>query len=712
MLHPFRHAIIPLFFRSSTLFAILTALFFASLSLPSGAQQKAATAVELHNHLVNEISGRRIYATLTHLQNKQQQQGTLYHQRAFTNLRKHISEAGLSKIHKGERQSPTPDWTPLQAEIWLLYPQTRKIFSLSDYPFAIAEQSRTASGMVELIDIGAGENDLDYLGKQVKGKIVLASGSPDLVFELALLKRKAMGILIFPDTPQPGGNLQRELTLPRKAATMRKGPFAVQLTHEQGTLLRRQLSSGRNSTVLAAQSKEHNASSPLLRVDIKTRIRKSGKFFALHAEIPGNEIKDEIIWLTATLPQDQSQGAATSGTALLLEIARSLTGLIQDEILPAPRRTIRFCWASSEDYFQQYFLANQEMKDSLLVSIHLGRQGRHTTSPATLTSLPPTQPSFIFNLIENIIKQGNDAQKVSSAEWSNGSVGTSNNQWQPLSNLNSHPYSFQPATIPFDLWAPNSFLSLPTISIPTVSLSPEQRVPTSQSTDISEQSLHLKWNAYVVASAAWKLATLRVEDIPELASMVYASNRKRNADALYSAFSLLNRVSEKQSSPAAFKAAKILLDESIKIEDRRAQSLRLLIERPQALEILDDFASDMRRDGKDLNNRLRSHFSRIMEQRTPRISYISKEKYADRLIPQNTSDFSQYLQTRKRLSDKMHHHLQEMVLNAVDGQMSVLDIFHFIRSQYIRTQKGWEEIELEEIQAIIERGQQLGLLYY
>ena len=42
---------------------------------------------------------------------------------------------------------------------------------------AIADESRTAKVVAELVDVGAGENEADYAGKDVKGRVVLASGS-------------------------------------------------------------------------------------------------------------------------------------------------------------------------------------------------------------------------------------------------------------------------------------------------------------------------------------------------------------------------------------------------------------------------------------------------------------------------------------------------------------------------------------------------------
>ena len=66
---------------------------------------------------------------------------------------------------------------------------------MEDVATSIADYSRPASLTAELVDVGAGETPADYAGKDVRGKIVLAFGTPALVTEQAVWKRGASGIL-------------------------------------------------------------------------------------------------------------------------------------------------------------------------------------------------------------------------------------------------------------------------------------------------------------------------------------------------------------------------------------------------------------------------------------------------------------------------------------------------------------------------------------
>ena len=65
------------------------------------------------------------------------------------------------------------------------------------YKGSIARFSRSASVSVELIDVGAGTHAEDYTGRNVEGKIVLASGSASAVMRMAVWERKALGIVFY-----------------------------------------------------------------------------------------------------------------------------------------------------------------------------------------------------------------------------------------------------------------------------------------------------------------------------------------------------------------------------------------------------------------------------------------------------------------------------------------------------------------------------------
>ena len=76
-----------------------------------------------------------------------------------------------------------------------LRPEETKLGSYTEVAMSIADYSRSADVTGELVDVGTGDRASDYEGKEVRGKIVLANGSPALVTEQAVWKRGAAGIL-------------------------------------------------------------------------------------------------------------------------------------------------------------------------------------------------------------------------------------------------------------------------------------------------------------------------------------------------------------------------------------------------------------------------------------------------------------------------------------------------------------------------------------
>ena len=87
-------------------------------------------------------------------------------------------------------------WSPLGAELWIISPEQRRLISYEEAAVAIADYSRSGTWEGELVDVGAGTAAADYEGKDVKGKIVLASGSAGSVMSEAVWKRGALGVAL------------------------------------------------------------------------------------------------------------------------------------------------------------------------------------------------------------------------------------------------------------------------------------------------------------------------------------------------------------------------------------------------------------------------------------------------------------------------------------------------------------------------------------
>ena len=98
------------------------------------------------------------------------------------------------KLHYGLMRSHLA-WTVEGASLWEVKPETTLLADWATNPIRLADYSHTADIEAPLVDVGAGQSDSDYAGKDIRGKIVLADGVLTRVQHLAITKYGAAGIV-------------------------------------------------------------------------------------------------------------------------------------------------------------------------------------------------------------------------------------------------------------------------------------------------------------------------------------------------------------------------------------------------------------------------------------------------------------------------------------------------------------------------------------
>ncbi|MDH4071590.1 MAG: hypothetical protein OEV41_00635, partial [Gammaproteobacteria bacterium] len=100
-------------------------------------------------------------------------------------------------------QKSRPEWNVRSAELWEVQDQdgelvrVRRLGDWSSVPLSLAQDSLTGEATAALVDIGAGQSDADYAGKDVRGKLVLTSSQPESVAERAVGALGAAGIVSY-----------------------------------------------------------------------------------------------------------------------------------------------------------------------------------------------------------------------------------------------------------------------------------------------------------------------------------------------------------------------------------------------------------------------------------------------------------------------------------------------------------------------------------
>ncbi|HZJ70153.1 MAG TPA: M28 family peptidase, partial [Planctomycetota bacterium] len=248
-------------------------------------------------------------------------------------------------------QSPS-GWDIDAAELRLMSPTDapdgERLVGYPEIAMSVITYSNPGAVTEEMVWVGSGEREEDYAGKDVQGKFVLATGYGGAVHRLAVLEHGAAAVVCFLDDGRAADHpdmLQYTGMWP-KTPELERTTFGFNLTHRQGARLR--------DLALAGQS-------VVLRGSVQGTGLEPYWMDVIVATIPGSEHPEEELVFSAHLdhPKESANDNA-SGSAAILDIARTLNELIASGRLPRPARTLRFLWVPEWNGTQAYIDAHPE----------------------------------------------------------------------------------------------------------------------------------------------------------------------------------------------------------------------------------------------------------------------------------------------------------------------------------------------------------------
>ncbi len=286
-----------------------------------------------------------------------------------------------------------PKWTVQSAELSLVSPARKHLVSFAESPIVLASNSRSADVEAELIDVGEGVLVSDYEGKDVRGKLVLASspqgkGRIETVHRLAVLERGAVGVISyrsyylddFPDLI--AWDHIWTLELDGKLST-----FGFCISKRMGWQLKRLLEAGEKVVLHAKVEAELSA----------------GDYGIVMGHIPGTDLADQEIWFVAHIDHCRpSANDNASGSAGILEAAQTLKRLIDSGVLE-PRRTIRFFWVPEIKGPYAYGSRHLEETQKAVAVINMDMVGENQAlcgSTFRVTGTPDSTPSYFNDLLK------------------------------------------------------------------------------------------------------------------------------------------------------------------------------------------------------------------------------------------------------------------------------------------------------------------------
>jgi aminopeptidase YwaD len=283
-------------------------------------------------------------------------------------------------------------WDGIKGELWEISPNRQKLASYQDLRAMLASGSNSADVKADLIWVGEGGTK-DFEGLDVSGKIVVTSASAGRVHSIACEQKGAVGIISF-NSPRP---LKDPLSIPWSGIRTRgeeKARFAFYLPPREGHLLRDRLKRGEKITVHAqveAAMRDYELQDPI-------------------CIIKGTDPNaDEIIFTAHLFEGYTKQGANDniSGSAVIMETARTLKKLIDEGRLPHPKRTIRFLWVPEFSGTIPWVQANKELMKRTLCNINLDMVGLQLTKSLSFMTIMRTtygNPHYINDVMENYLR--------------------------------------------------------------------------------------------------------------------------------------------------------------------------------------------------------------------------------------------------------------------------------------------------------------------
>lgn len=357
--------------------------------------------------LDSELSGESAKRNLEYISTLHRMRGSEEYAKAIEFIQTQVKEYGLEqielltipadgKIMYGTQKS-RPAWDVQFAELWEMentdgkwLPKIR-IANWEAVPLVLAQDSQSGDVTTNLVDVGRGTSDQDYLNKNIRGSLVLTSSQPGSIVSLAIAKYGAVGIISYAQNQPTAWSGENENLIRWGHLETFASPktFAFMVSLKQARELQNRLLAGEKIMLHArVEAGQH-----------------PGNYNILTAAIEGSDplLKKEEIAFTCHLdhPRPGANDNA-SGSVTIIEVARALKKLIDEKKLERPRRTIRFIWSPEIEGTTVLLNYKPEYATKIKAVVHMDMVGGGPETKAIfhVSRSPKSSPSFINDIGE------------------------------------------------------------------------------------------------------------------------------------------------------------------------------------------------------------------------------------------------------------------------------------------------------------------------
>jgi hypothetical protein len=283
-----------------------------------------------------------------------------------------------------------PAWDVEDAELTLIRPEQRTLARFAENRVCLGRFSQPSDVQAPLVHVGQGITAQDYADTDVRGKIVLAHGTPPAVFQQAVWERGALGLVWYrmagrSSSPDAAAVVY---TIPWRSFAGKPLSFCFSLSYNAGRALVGLLETGQEV---------------VLRAVVHSSVHPS-KLLSASGLIRGWERPDEEVWFLGHCDHRNTPGINNlTGFSSTLEIARVLATLIRKCVLARPRRSIRFFFGAEHSSVLSFFHAYPGHEKRVFGAINQDMVGLYrdkTGASLALRRTPHSTPHLINDVAE------------------------------------------------------------------------------------------------------------------------------------------------------------------------------------------------------------------------------------------------------------------------------------------------------------------------
>ena len=681
---------------------------------PAFAQQSPFVSDQVYRLLVNEISGDVAYEHIRVFTRYHKPTGSEGFEAVARYFEEKAREYGLEDVRYIKQPFEGQNWTAKLGELWLVEPEERRLAFTPEVQLSLADYSRpTDIPAAELVDVGDGVAEADYAGKEVAGKVVLASGPVARVMEEAVWKRGALGLVVFTMSRRRIHDFPDQLQYLRIPLTNRdgtkQGTFAFHLSNREGMYLRREM---------AARGTPHK-----VRVKVEAEFNPAPYQAIVEAVIRGTEIHDQDIMLTAHLQEEKfSANDDGSGCANVLELARAFKKMIDEGKMPRPRRDIRFWWVNENRSEDQYFADHPEEARQMLANINQDMSGakQSVESRVQFVTFPPfSRASFLGDVVESVIStlvHGNTSYLSAHA------AKQMRNPWMDTEEL--HPSKgiyarlgtrerYDARVIPFHNSTDSQTFNQGVVGVPATTFTnwPDENIHSTSDDLWQVDPTQLKRNNVAAAAMALYLANAGDAEVPALAAHMYGKSLERMSRDARIALELVAGAGEAERA-AAYKRADFIVRHSVRREKQSLESMRAFASAGgPAGRVVAATVAQLPTEAAAAE-RLAAAYSVFLGGAPPPVVLTARERELAGKVPALAGTVKDFMAARSRLGrpEGLHGLMAYEVLNYIDGTNSYLDIYQAAATEAeVAGEWYYGTVTVEDVAAYLDSAAEVGM---